>query len=120
MNKNKDGRNSNNDDDDDDDEQNETQFRQSTTSSKSSFNIVTLRRETPNESSTTGALKKSNKILENQDDFDLEMNKDPRNRFSDGVLSSVTTVNPSIDAHYTCPNCLVHLPSIKDRRPSTQ
>lgn len=118
MNKNKNGSNSNNDDDDD--EQNETQFRQSTTSSKNSFNIVTLRRETPNESSTIGALKKSNKILENQDDFDLEMNKDPRNRFSDGVLSSVTTVNPSIDAHSTCPNCLVHLPSIKDRRPSTQ
>jgi hypothetical protein len=119
MNKNRDGSSSNNDDDDDN-EQNETRFRQSTISSKSSFDIVTLRRETPSELLPTETFKKSNKILENQHDIDLEKNKDSVNRFSDGVLSSVTAVNPSIDLHYTCPNCLIHLPSIKDRRPSTQ
>lgn len=118
MNKNRDGSSSNNEDDDN--EQNDTRFRQSTILSKSSFDIVTLRRETPNELLPTETFKKSNKILENQHDIDLEKNKDPVNRFSDGVLSSVTAVNPSIDLHYTCPNCLIHLPSIKDCRPSTQ
>lgn len=113
MNKPKDSNKANDGDDDDDDEQDETQFRKSIASSSDSFDIVTLRRNTVTHEQALHKepIQKSNKILENQDDIDLE-----KNRFSDGVLSAVTTVNPSIDAHYACPNCLAHLPPFKDHR----
>lgn len=105
------------DEDNDEDDQDETQFRKSITSSNESFDIVTLRRNTVTQEQALHkeAIQKGNKILENQDDIDLE-----RNRFSDGVLSAVTTVSPGVDAHYTCPSCLAHLPPFKDhRRPSS-
>lgn len=116
MNKPKDS-NKANDGDDDEDEQDETQFRKSIASTNDSFDIVTLRRNTVTHEQVLHKepIQKSNKILKNQNDVDLE-----KNRFSDGVLSAVTTVNPSIDAHYACPNCLTHLPPFKDhRRPSS-
>ncbi|KAL9546019.1 hypothetical protein PS6_007889 [Mucor atramentarius] len=105
------------DEDNDDDEQDKTQFRKSITSSNESFDIVTLRRNTATQEQALHreAIQKGNKILENQGDIDLE-----RNRFSDGVLSAVTTVSPGVDAHYTCPSCLAHLPPFKDHLETSQ
>ncbi|KAL9540370.1 hypothetical protein MBANPS3_009713 [Mucor bainieri] len=98
----------------DDNEQDETQIRKSITSSNDSFDIVTLRRNTVIHEEEQGfhkePLRTNSRILENPNDIDLE-----RNHSSDGVLSAVTTVNPGIDAHYyACPNCLAHLPPLKE------
>ncbi|CEP19749.1 hypothetical protein [Parasitella parasitica] len=77
---------SSSDDDDDEEVPEETQYKRSM-SSQSSFDMA----DTANANNNGG----SNKIVQSQYDVDLEKVDSPSSRFSDGVISNVTTVNQS-------------------------